>query len=268
MYNFILLSLSFLFLTTSFSRETVLLQSTTSIKNSGFYDYILPIFKNDTGIEVRVVAVGTGAAVRNIMNCDGDAILAHNLKDEKRLLSSGYAVNRKQFMHNDFVIIGPSNDPAKISDLDSPYLALKSILSTASIFLSRGDDSGTHNLEKQLWKKIDINPLNGKGKWYYETGTSMGSTINTAIGLGGYTLTDRATWISFSNKVDFKILIESNNHMPNNYSILSTNKDKCPHANNYSSQIFTKWLISKKGQKLIELFKKENQQLFYPSIYK
>ena len=150
MYNFILLLLSFLFLTTSFSRETVLLQSTTSIKNSGFYDYILPIFKNDTGIEVRVVAVGTGAAVRNIMNCDGDAILAHNLKDEKRLLSSGYAVNRKQFMHNDFVIIGPSNDPAKISDLDSPYLALKSILSTRSIFLSRGDDSGTHNLEKQL----------------------------------------------------------------------------------------------------------------------
>ena len=258
----------FLYFKNTFTKETILLQSTTSTKNSGFYDYILPKFERETGIVVRVVAVGTGAAIRNIMNCDGDALLVHNPTEEIKLLSTGHVVNRKQFMHNDYVIIGPYSDSAKILKVANPYKAFRIIAQSNAKFLSRGDNSGTHNFEKKIWDLININPLNGKGVWYFETGSSMGATINTAIGLEGYTLTDRATWLSFGNQQDYEIMVESSLIMQNKYSILLVNKQKCPNTNFVSSQIFIKWLTSERGQKLINSFKLNEQQLFFPSIYK
>ncbi len=248
------------------ANDAIILQSTTSAKNSGFYDLILPKFKAETGIAISVVAVGTGAAIRNTKNCDGDMLIIHSPSLEKELVSSGYSKLRHDFMFNDFIIIGPISDPANINDLKDPILAFEKIFKSGSFFLSRSDNSGTHVKEMFLWEKLGVDPQEYSGKWYLETGTGMGSTINTAIALGAYTLTDRATWLNFGNKGDFSILLEGNDFLHNPYAIIVVNNKKCPKTKVKESIIFANWLISKKVQKLISSYKIEGKQLFFPYL--
>ena len=242
---------------------SIIVQSTTSTKNSGLYDYLLPKFTEDTGIKVHVVAVGTGAAVRNAMNCDGDVLLVHSQQREQAFVANGYAPRRYALMYNDFVIIGPASDPANLSGKKNAVEALQAIADTQSRFISRGDDSGTHIKELELWKMAAFDPGLYSGDWYREVGTGMGATINIAIGLGAYTLSDRATWLKFANKSDFTILVEGDERLFNPYGIMRATADKCPDAHIESAQIFIDWLTSDKGQKLIASYKIDGKSLFF-----
>ena len=245
------------------SASSIVVQSTTSTKNSGFYDYLLPVFTKETGIKVHVVAVGTGAAVRNAMNCDGDVLLVHSRAREEAFVREGYAPRRYDLMYNDFVLIGPSADPAGIGSKKDVTHALKEIARNSARFVSRGDDSGTHIKELELWQSAQIDPGQYSGAWYREAGTGMGATINIAVGLGAYTLTDRATWINFANKSDFTILVEGDEALFNPYGIMRVSAQKCPTAKTKEAQVFINWLISDKGQKLIADYRIDGQSLFF-----
>ena len=244
------------------------LQSTTSTKNSGFYDYILPLFKENTGIRVHVVAVGTGQAIKNAQNCDSDVLLVHAKADEERFVSQGYGVKRFNLMYNDFVIVGPASDPAKISGVKQISVALNKISQSKSLFTSRGDNSGTHKREKLLWRSAGINAANASGSWYREIGSGMGTTLNTSIGMGSYTLTDRATWVAFKNKYDFKIYIEGKEALFNQYGVILVNPERCPDVKARAGQKFIDWLRSVEGQSIIRNFRKLDQQLFFPNADK
>ena len=244
--------------------NTILVQSTTSTKNSGFYDYILPIFQAETGISVNVVAVGTGAAIKNARNCDGDILFVHSPEHEHKFVADGYAEKRYDVMYNDFVIVGPNTDPARLSKMRDVTLAFEKIALTGAKFASRSDHSGTHSKELSLWREVRVNPENGSGKWYFETGSGMGTTLNTAIGMSAYTLVDRASWHSFSHKYDFRIILEGDRRLFNPYSIMLISKDKCPTVKSKEGQLFIDWLISDKGQKTIRQFTINGRQVFYP----
>ena len=183
----------------------IIVQSTTSTQNSGLFDHILPIFTKKTGIDVRVVAVGTGQALKNAENGDGDVVLVHSKPDEEKFVAEGWGVKRQDVMYNDFVIVGPAADPAKIAGLKDAVAGFKKIAETEASFASRGDDSGTNKAEIKLWQDAGIDPKPASGKWYLETGSGMGATLNTAVGKQAYALTDRGTWLSFANKDDFKV---------------------------------------------------------------
>ena len=247
------------------SESTILLQSTTSTKNSGFYDHILPTVKTDTNIVVHVVAVGTGQALRNARNCDADVLLIHAKLEEKKFVTEGYGVKRFNLMYNDFVIVGPVNDPAKIKGMRSTTNALTKISRSKSFFASRSDNSGTHRKEVKLWESTSINPTKASGKWYLETGSGMGATLNAAIQIGAYTITDRATWISFKNKRDFRVFVQGDVKLFNQYGVILVNKKKCPNVNSKAGQTFINWLISEKGQNSIQNFRQNNEQLFFPN---
>jgi tungstate transport system substrate-binding protein len=263
-YNIIfLVFFSLISIFTYASDRSIIIQSTTSLKNSGFYDYILPIILNDTGIKAKIVAVGSGAAIRNSMNCDGDILIVHSPKKEKNFVSAGYTNTNHYLMHNHFIIIGPKNDPANIKKFNDPYKAFKKIFNLQKYFISRGDKSGTHDKELQIWKELSVNPTAYSGKWYLETGSSMGATINIAIGLGGYTLTDKATWIKFSNKKDFIVMVEDNKSLINLYGIMAVSRNKCPNVKENDSNRFINWLLSEKGRIKISKFKADGKKLFY-----
>lgn len=244
---------------------SIIVQSTTSTKNSGLYDYMLAKFKEDSGITVNVVAVGTGQAIKNARNCDGDVLLVHAKPAEEKFVADGYGVKRHDLMYNDFVIVGPPSDPAKIAGGKNAGEALRKIAAAKALFASRGDDSGTHKKEKRLWKAAGIDPSTGSGKWYRETGSGMGATLNAGVGMGAYVLTDRATWIAFKNKGDFKIVVESDKDLFNQYGVILVSKDKCASVKADLAQKFVDWLISEKGQKTIAAYKKADQQLFFPN---
>lgn len=245
--------------------ESILVQSTTSTKNSGFYDYIIPLIKKDTGIVLDVVAVGTGQAIKNAQRCDGDILLVHAKAAELKFVESGYGVERSDLMYNDFIIVGPAADPAQIANSQSVTEALQKIAQSKAIFLSRGDDSGTNKAEKRMWKQAKIDPEQASGTWYRATGSGMGATLNTGVGMGGYVLSDRATWISFANKQDFKILFEGNPQLFNQYGLILVNKDKCPEVKAEQGQKVIDWLLSDKGQAAIAAFRMHGQQLFFPN---
>lgn len=247
------------------SPHSVLVQSTTSTSNSGLYDYLLPHFEKETGAKVHVVAVGTGQAIRNASNCDADVLLVHAKRAEEKFVKDGYGVKRYDLMYNDFVLIGPSADPAQISELPEITSALKAIAEKQEIFASRGDNSGTHKKELNLWQQSDIDPAVDSGGWYRETGSGMGATLNIAVGMGAYTMTDRATWINFKNRGEHKILMEGDERLFNQYGIILVNGDRCPQSNTASGEQFVNWMLSKKGQSLIAKYKIKNQQLFYPN---
>ena len=244
---------------------SIIVQSTTSTKNSGLYDYMLAKFKEDSGITVNVVAVGTGQAIKNARNCDGDVLLVHAKPAEEKFVADGYGVKRYDLMYNDFVIVGPPSDPAKIAGGQNASEALQKIAAAKALFASRGDDSGTHKKEKRLWKAAGIDPSTGSGKWYRETGSGMGATLNAGVGMGAYVLTDRATWIAFKNKGDFKIVVEGDKDLFNQYGVILVSKDKCASVKADLGQKFVDWLISEKGQTTIAAYKKADQQLFFPN---
>lgn len=244
--------------------DFLILQSTTSTQNSGLLDFILPRFKAASGIEVRVVAVGTGQALRNAMNGDGDVVLVHARAAEDAFVAGGWGVERFDVMYNDFVIVGPPDDPAGISGMDSASAALSQIAQTRNIFVSRGDSSGTHSAELALWTGTDVDVQAASGRWYRETGASMGTTLNIAVEMNGYVLTDRSTWLSFGNKRDHKILVEGDPILFNQYGIILVNPEKYPTTKVAAGQAFLDWMLGDAGQQAIADFKVDGRQLFFP----
>ena len=239
--------------------------STTSTRNSGLFDYILPKFQERSGIAVRVVAVGTGQAIRMARNGDADVLLVHHKPSELRFVEEGYGVKRFDLMYNDFVFVGPAGDPAGISGMKDAVAALHAIEKAKAVFVSRGDDSGTDKKEKGLWKEAGIDPLKASGGWYREVGAGMGATLNTATGMDGYTLADRGTWLSFRNKTSLKLMVEGDNRLFNPYGVILVNPDRFPHVKKDMGQTFIDWLISPEGQKAIGSFTIDGEQLFTPS---
>ena len=245
-------------------KKEIILQSTTSAQNSGLLDAILPLFEKDTGIKVHVVCVGTGQALKNARNGDGDVLLVHAKEAEEKFVKEGYGVERFDVMFNDFVIIGPRKDPAKIKDEKDVTTALKQIAASKSIFVSRGDDSGTHKKELKLWNAASLTP--GKDQsWYRESGAGMGSTLNIAVGMGAYVMSDRATWTAFKNKSNLEIKVEGDKRLFNQYGVILVNPAKHKNVKAKAGQAFIDWLIGPEGQAAINGFKVNGKQLFFPN---
>lgn len=245
--------------------DFIIVQSTTSTQNSGLFDHLLPKFTEKTGIEVRVVAVGTGQALKNAKNGDGDVVLVHAKEDEEKFVAEGWGIKRHDVMYNDFIIVGPASDPAGIAGLKNADEALKKIADAKAPFASRGDDSGTHKAELTLWKQAGVDPTKASGDWYLETGSGMGATLNTAVGKHAYTLADRGTWLSFGNKSDFEVLVEGDPHLFNQYGVILVNPEKHPRVKAKQGQAFVDWLTGAEGQKAIGSYKINGQQLFFPN---
>ncbi len=245
--------------------DFIIIQSTTSTQNSGLLEAILPEFTEKTGIEVRVVAVGTGQAIKNAKNGDGDVLLVHARAAEVKFVAEGWGVKRHDVMYNDFVVVGPAADPAGISGMSDAVAALKKIAAAEAPFASRGDDSGTHTKERALWDETGIDVAAASGGWYRETGSGMGATLNAGVGMGAYVLTDRATWIAFSNKGDFRVLVEGDDRLFNPYGVILVNRQKHKRVKADEGQRFIDWLTGADGQRAIAGFRLEGQQLFFPN---
>ena len=242
--------------------------STTSTRNSGLYDDLLPRFTKDTDISVRVVAVGTGQAIRTAKNGDADVLFVHHKKSEEQFVAEGFGVNRQDVMYNDFVIVGPKNDPAGIKGVKDANRAFSKIAAASAVFASRGDDSGTHKKELGLWKSAGVDVARSSGGWYRETGSGMGATLNTASAMSGYALTDRATWLNFRNKGDLTILTEGDSRLFNQYGIILVNPARHPHVKAKMGQAFIDWVVSAKGQAAIGAYKIKGLQAFFPNARK
>lgn len=245
--------------------DFIIVQSTTSTQNSGLFEHILPLFTEKTGIEVRVVAVGTGQALKNAEKGDGDVVLVHSQPDEEKFVAEGWGVKRYPVMYNDFIIVGPAADPARIAGMKQAPDALKKIATAQSLFASRADDSGTHKVELKLWQQAGVNPKASSGSWYLETGSGMGATLNTAVGKQAYALTDRGTWLAFANKDDFKVLVEGDDKLFNQYGVILVNPAKHPNVKAKEGQAFIDWLTGPEGQAAIADYKIDGQQLFFPN---
>jgi len=243
----------------------IVVQSTTSTQNSGLLDAILPAFTETSGIEVRVVAVGTGQAIKNAENGDGDVLLVHAKPAEERFVAAGGGVERFDVMYNDFVIVGPKDDPAGVAGMKDAGAALDRIASAGAPFASRGDDSGTHKAELRMWQEAGIDPGAASGGWYRETGSGMGATLNTGVGMGAYVLTDRATWISFGNKGNHTVVVEGDPELFNQYGVILVNPAKHPAVKAEAGQAFIDWLTGETGQAAIANYTVDGQQLFFPN---
>ena len=243
------------------SATTIRLATTTSTENSGLLSDILPAFERATSNKVHVIAVGTGKALRLLREGDVDVVLVHARAAEDKLVADGFGVNRKDVMYNDFVIVGDPADPAKIKGKKDATEAFKNIAQQKSVFVSRGDDSGTHKKEKFLWHEAQVIP---KGNWYREAGQGMGKVLQIAGELGAYTLTDRGTWLAFKNKSPLKILVEGDGRLFNPYGIIAINPEKYPDANYDGAMQLINWITSKPAQVLIQNFKVADQALFIP----
>jgi len=247
--------------------RSIVVASTTSTQDSGLFGYLLPIFKARTGIEVKVIAQGTGQALDTAWRGDADVVFVHARAQEEKFLAEGFGVKRFDVMYNDFVLIGPKSDPAGVkgSDIET---ALKTIQAKAAPFVSRGDRSGTHSAELALWKQAGIDISVGKGPWYREIGQGMGAALNTAAAMNGYTLSDRGTWISFKNRGDLDIVVEGDKRLFNQYGVMLVNPEKYPGVKKELGQAFVDWLISPEGQAAIAGYKIDGQQLFFPDAEK
>ena len=246
--------------------KSIVVASTTSTQDSGLFEYLLPIFKQKTGITVKVVAQGTGQALDTGRRGDADVVFVHAKSAEERFLAEGEGVKRFAVMYNDFVLIGPKSDPAGIKDMKDVAKAMQIIKDKQASFISRGDRSGTHIAELTLWNKdagIDIEK--DKGAWYKSIGQGMGAALNTAGASNAYVLSDRGTWIHFKNKGDLQILVEGDKRMFNQYGVMLVNPAKHPNVQKELGQEFIDWLVSPEGQKTIANYKIEGEQLFYPN---
>jgi len=262
--NFLFVVVVFLILFgESLSNNFIVIQSTTSTRDSGFYEYLLPKFEKKFGFSVRVVAVGTGQAIRNAKNCDGDLLFVHHKASEEKFVSEGFGLYRKEIMYNDFVIVGPKDDPIEIRSSKSISDALQRVFSYKHNFISRGDDSGTHKKEVELWEISNLLPNPKLNRWYFDVGQGMGATLNIAVQKNAYTITDRASWVNFKNKSDHEIMVENEPKLYNYYGIIPVNPYKCPKVKSMLSKKFVEWLVSTEGKKHIENFKLNGQQLFF-----
>ena len=245
--------------------ESILVQSTTSTANSGLYDYLLPMFEEESGIQVNVVAVGTGQAIQNARNCDGDVLLVHAQEQEEQFVEDGMGLERSDLMYNDYIVVGPPSDPAGVAGMQDAEAAFTQIAEAEAAFASRGDESGTHSKELQLWEAAGVDVSGASGGWYRETGSGMGATLNTAVGMDAYALADRATWISFENKGSFEILVEGDEELFNQYGVILVSPEACPSVNADAGQAFIDWLLSEEGQSAIAEYQVSGQQLFFPN---
>jgi len=244
--------------------KSIVVASTTSTQDSGLYDYLLPIVKEKTGIGVKVLAQGTGQALDTARRCDADVVFVHAKSAEEKFLAEGYGIRRYPVMYNDFVLIGPKDNPAGVKGKDI-LTALQMIKAKAAPFISRGDRSGTNIAELALWKNAGIDIGNAKGPWYKEIGQGMGAALNTASASNSYVLSDRGTWLAFQNRGDLAILVEGDKHLFNQYGVMLVNPAKCPSVKKDLGQQFIDWLTSPEGQKIIADYKINGRQLFYPN---
>jgi len=244
----------------------VTLASTTSTRDSGFFDAVLPPFEAKTGIQVRVVAVGTGRALRLGERGDVDAVLVHDRLSELKFVAEGHGIARREVMYNDFVLIGPRTDPARVHGLVDATTAFARIAESGAIFASRGDDSGTHKAELRLWEAAGVDARADSGTWYRETGAGMGATLNTASELGAYLLADRGTWLSFKNRGDLQILVEGDPRLRNVYGAILVNPERHSHTKNEDARALVEWLVSDEGRAAIAAFRIGGVQLFRPLI--
>jgi tungstate transport system substrate-binding protein len=245
--------------------KSIVVASTTSTQDSGLFGYLLPIFWAKTGIAVKVVAQGTGQALDTARRGDADVVFVHAKSAEEKFLAEGQGVKRFPVMYNDFVIIGPKADPARIAGTKDVAAALKKLKDAQATFISRGDRSGTHIAELKLWQDAGIDIEKDKGAWYKSIGQGMGAALNTAQASNGYVLSDRATWINFKNKGDLAIVVEGDKRLFNQYGVMLVNPAKHPNVKQELGQQFIDWLVSPAGQKAIAGYKVNGQQLFFPN---
>jgi tungstate transport system substrate-binding protein len=247
------------------SNKSIVVASTTSTQDSGLFGHILPIFKAKTGIDVKVIAQGTGQALDTGRRGDADVVFVHARPAEQQFVGEGAGVKRYPVMYNDFVLIGPKSDPAGIAGSNDIVAALKAIKAKGAPFVSRGDRSGTHQAELALWKEAGIDIAADKGPWYRDIGQGMGAALNTASAMNAYVLSDRGTWIAFKNRGDLAIAVEGDNKLFNQYGVILVNPQKHPHVKQALGQAFIDWLISPEGQKAIADYKIQGLQLFFPN---
>jgi tungstate transport system substrate-binding protein len=239
--------------------------STTSTEQSGLFKHLLPLFESKTGIQVRVVALGTGQSLDMGRRGDADVVFVHAKPLEEKFVAKGYGVRRFEVMYNDFVLVGPKSDAAKVAGSKDIVVALQKIRSAQAPFASRGDKSGTHFAELELWKAAGIDIAKDKGPWYRDTGSGMGPTLNIASGMNAYALTDRGTWLSFRNRGDLVISVEGDQRLFNQYGVILVNPQKYPHVKKELGQSFVDWVISREGQHAIAGYKIGGEQLFFPN---
>jgi tungstate transport system substrate-binding protein len=245
--------------------RSIVVASTTSTQDSGLFRHILPLFKAKTGIEVKVVAQGTGQALDTARRGDADVVFVHARSAEEKFLAEGFGLKRYPVMYNDLVLIGPNSDPAGIRGMKDIVVALKTLKEKGLPFISRGDRSGTHAAELSLWKDAGIDIAKDKGAWYKEIGQGMGAALNTAAASNAYVLSDRGTWLSFKNRGDLVIAVEGDKRLFNQYGVMLVNPQKHPHVKKELGQQFIDWLLSPEGQKAIADYKINGEQLFYPN---
>ena len=245
--------------------KSIVVASTTSTQDSGLFGHILPMFKTKTGIDVKVVAQGTGQALDTARRGDADVVFVHAKPAEEKFLSEGFGVKRYPVMYNDFILIGPKGDPAGIKGSKDIVAALGAIKAKGADFISRGDKSGTHQAELNLWKVAGIDIAKDKGPWYKEIGQGMGAALNTASASNAYVLADRGTWLSFKNRGDLEIAVEGDKRLFNQYGVMLVNPEKHPHVKKELGQAFIDWLVSPEGQKAIADYKINGEQLFFPN---
>ena len=247
--------------------KSIVVSSTTSTEQSGLFSYLLPTFEKKTGIQVKVVAVGTGQALDIGRRGDADVVFVHDKPAEEKFVEEGFSTKRNEVMYNDFVLIGPKSDPAKIDGGKDIQAALLKIASAQAPFISRGDKSGTHAAELRYWKStgVEVSPT---ANWYKETGSGMGPALNTASAMNGYILSDRATWLTFKNRGDLVILVQGDPKLFNQYGVMLVNPAKYPQVKKAEGQAFIDWLISKDGQDTIASYKVGGEQLFFPNAKK
>jgi len=241
--------------------NTIKLATTTSTDNSGLLGALLPAFEKSHGIKVHVIAVGTGKAIKHGENGDVDVILVHARAAEDKFVNDGFGVDRRDVMHNDFVILGPEDDPAGVKGMNDAKAALAKIAKAKSMFVSRGDDSGTHKKEKSLWKAAGIQP---SGAWYMAAGQGMGACLNIAHEKKAYVMSDRGTYLAYKDKISSKVLVEGDPLLFNPYGVIAVNPAKHPHVNANAARTFVEWLVSEEAQKIIAGFKRGGEQLFCP----
>ncbi len=245
--------------------RVITLASTTSTEQSGLFRHLLPLFTRESGITVRVVALGSGQALDVGRRGDADVVLVHDRAAEEAFVAGGFGGPRRHVMFNDFIIAGPTADPARVQGLRDTNTALRRIATTRAPFISRGDRSGTHAAELRLWQSAGIDPTTARGQWYREIGQGMGPALNTAAAQGAYVLTDRATWLAFRNRQDLRLLVEGDARLFNQYGVMLVNPTRHPHVKAADGQRFIDWLVAPAGQAAIAGFQINGEQLFFPN---
>ena len=243
--------------------QSLIIQSTTSTRDSGLYNYLLPNYPKYNNHEIKVVAVGTGQAIMNAKNCDGDILIVHDIKKEKEFMKNNYGIKRHNLMYNDFVVIGPEKDHARIKNSTNVSEVFKKIYKKQYNFISRSDSSGTHSAESSIWNKANVDPYKYSGQWYLETGQGMGPSLNIAVSLDGYIFSDRSSWLRFNNKKTHKILYENSSELKNNYGMILVNPDRCKNIDYELANDLYEWLASDEAAFLIKNYRIYNSNVFY-----